>query len=123
MLKVYLITLVSLLFLYFLIDLKYLPICLNYCCAPHGYPNMYHIQLLTFSPLLAPYGTKQYNLHVEYILGLLSTLLCASICSVPKNGHVHTSFASWVTSLCELICECYMYIITEKLTCYNRAIV
>ena len=45
--------------------------------------------ILTHSPSLAPYGTKQYNLHVEYILGLLSTLLYASIGSVPMLKWSH----------------------------------
>ena len=38
---------------------------------------------LTHSPSLAPYGTKQYNLHVEYILGSLSALPCVYIGSAP----------------------------------------
>lgn len=37
---------------------------------------------VTHSPLLAPYGTKQNNLRVEYILGLLQASLCTSIGSV-----------------------------------------
>ena len=37
---------------------------------------------LTNSPSLAPYGTKRYNLRVEYILCSLSTLLYAFIGSV-----------------------------------------